>query len=524
MFLQGLLGLLSLLVFGAHAEHVSYPLPELYERSEVFQLTVDGKQARTVQFAQYDYAHLSMKEGHATKFRLKALGGNDITSWSITPKKLGIDAEVDGDELVFSLTDAYYLIIKINTLKEFVLLVDPPETDAPKPFGRGIYNVLSYGADPTGTILTNGIQKALDAAAKHPGSTVYVPRGLYQVGNIVLRSKTSLYLAGGAVLRFTGNPDDYETMFTKSDLSPGTWWIRTEFDSTDIKIFGRGTLDANGAATRKNKFMSSTLVPAGTKNFLADGILTRDSSFWAVTPIQVDDAKLTNLKVLNRLDVTQDDGIDVCESNNVLVKRTIAISNDDSFSTKTWPYKTGTTVPYPYPPRSQSDVTFDDCLAWTFCFGYKVGQGVHQTQDGITFQNSVAYSAGVGIGIHHLFGNSTAKDITFDGIDIERQRGTPGRFASWLVIIIREGGRDVGPVKDVKVKDIWSHWVGGKPGFIEGYSEDVIVSDVTLSDIYFGDSKTPAKSLEEMNILNTNYSENIQVQNTLFQGSIRLSL
>lgn len=524
MFLQGFFALVSLFVLGAHGRVSSYQLPDIYKKSNTFELQVDGRQAHTVNYARYDYAHLSMHEGRPIEFRLKPLTGEDITSWSITPRKLDIDAKVDGGELVFSITQAHYLIIKINNLKEFVLLVDPPERNAPKPWGRRIFNVWSYDADPTGLTVTKGIQKAVDAASRHPGSTVYVPPGLYNIGNLVLRHKTSLYLAGGAVLRFTGNPDDYETMYTKSDLGPGTWWIRTEADSSDIKVFGRGILDANGYETRKNNFMSSALVPAGTKNFRADGILTRDSSFWAVTPIQSEDVTLTNLKILNRFDVTQDDGIDVCESKNVVVRRAIAIANDDSFSAKTWPYKTGTTVPYPYPPQTQSDVVFEDCLAWTLCFGYKVGQGVHQDQDRVTFQNSVAYSAGVGMGIHHLFGNSTARDIKFENIDIERLHGAPGGFASWLVIIIREGGRDVGPIDGVQVKNIRAREIGERQGYIEGYSADVKVHDVTLSDIFVHDSTTPATTLKEMKIYHTNYSEDITIKNSVFKASSKPDL
>ncbi len=293
-----------------------------------------------------------------------------------TPQRLPISATVSGKDLIFSIKQAHYLIIKINDEKEFVVMIDPTETDVPNPAGTGVYNVLNYNTDNTGAAITTGIQAAMDAAAQHPGSIVYVPAGLYLIGNLMLRNHTSLYLAGGSVLRFTGNPSDYTTLYTKSDLGPGTWWIQTEFDSTNIKVYGRGTIDGNGYNTRKNKFMADLLVPVGTTNFKCDGVLVRDSSFWAVVPIQVEDALLTNIKILDRHDVTQDDGIDVVESQRVTVRRAIAVANDDSFSAKTWPYQVGTTVPYPYTPRPQNDVLFEDCLAWTDCYGYKIGQGV----------------------------------------------------------------------------------------------------------------------------------------------------
>ncbi len=249
-----------------------------------------------------------MDEGHPTEFRIAVTDQPSITSYSITPRQLPISAVVDGNELVFSLKDAHYLIVKLNNEKEFVVMIDPTETDVPSASGSGIYNVLDYGADKTGGSVTKGIQSALDAAAQHPGSIVYVPQGLYLIGNLLLRNQTALYLAGGSVLRFTGNASDYTTLYTKSDLGPGTWWIQTEFNSTNIKVYGRGTIDGNGYNTRQNKFMADLLVPVGTTNFRCDGVLVRDSSFWAVTPIQVEDALLTNIKILDRHDVTQDDG------------------------------------------------------------------------------------------------------------------------------------------------------------------------------------------------------------------------
>lgn len=505
----------TLLVIATVGDYVGYPRPSIYEKSAHFSLRVNGTQMYTISYAGYDYVQVSMDEDYDTEFRIRTLSqGSTIDSYTISPQSLPIEATIDGDELVFSLKKAHYLIVKIDNLKEFVILADPTETDVPDPDGGGVHNVLRYNADNTGGTITSGIQDAIDAAAETPGSIVYVPPGLYSVGNLLIRNQTSLYLAGGSVLRFTGNPNDYTTLFTKSDLHPGTWWLRTEVDSSDIKVYGRGTIDGNGYNTRQNQFMADLLVPVGTKNFNSDGILVRDSSFWAVTPIQVEDATLTNLKILGRHDVTQNDGVDVVESRRVTVKRAIAIANDDSFSTKTWPYKTGTTVPYPYHPLPLSDVIFDDCLAWTHCYGYKVGQGVHQKQDNITFQNSVVYTAGVGLGIHHLFGTSTASNITFKNIDVEDLHGNSGGQATWLAVFVDQGGRGLGPIENVYVKNIQTREQGSREGLIQGYDSSNLVTEVTLEDIYMWPSSTPARTLEEMNLVNTTYSNGIEIINS----------
>ncbi|QKX62789.1 uncharacterized protein TRUGW13939_09954 [Talaromyces rugulosus] len=514
MIFQPFLAILALLISSIHASFVSYPRPSIYDKSAHFSLKVNGTYAYTVSYAGYDYVQVSMDEGYDTEFRIALTAGDSITSYSISPAKLPISAKTEGNELVFSLTKAHYLIVKINDEKEFVVLLDPSEVDVPASSGSTIYNVLDYDADNTGKSLTKGIQAAMDAAAEKPGSTVYVPAGLYTIGNLMLRNHTSLYIAGGAVLRFSGNPSDYTTLYNKADLYDGTWWIQTEINSTNIKLYGRGTIDGNGYNTRKAKFMADLVVPVGTTNFTYDGVLVRDSSFWAVTPIQVTDALLTNLKILDRQDVTQDDGIDVIESTRVTVRRSIAIANDDSYSAKTWQYNVHTTVPYPYAPRELRDVLFEDCLAWTLCFSYKIGEGVWDVQDNVTFRDSVTYKAGVGIGIHHKFGSEIASNITFENIDIERLSGSPAGKATWMAIYVDDAGQGVGPLKDLTIKNIRARQQGKGDAYLAGYNESSIVSDVTISDVYIHDSKVPATTFEEMKLFHVSHSEGIEIVNS----------
>lgn len=499
----------------ALGEWVDYDRPSIYEKSAHYSLKVNGTYAKTVSYAGYDYVHLSMDEGPRTEFRIAATSGTKITSPPvISPKQLPIEYEIKDNELIFSLKKAHYLIVKINDMKEFVIMIDPMEVDVPKSKGTGIFNVLDYGADNSGKGITNGIQKAMDAAAKRPGSIVYVPAGLYLIGNLKLLDRTALYLAGGSVLRFTAKKEDYNILFRKSDLGDGTWWIQTEFNSTGIKVYGRGTIDGNGynSVHANPSIIADALVPVGTTNFKADGILVRDSSFWAVTPIQVKDVTITNIKILDRLDVVQNDGIDVVESTNVRIKRAIAIGNDDSFSTKTWPDDVGTTVPYPYPPQPLHDVVFDDCLAWTRCYGFKVGQGVFGDQDGVTFKNGVVYHAGVGLGIDHKFGTGTAKNINFENMDLERLSGEPGGTGTWLAVFVESVGNGTGPIKDTIVRNVRARSLGKYHGKLAGFDASSYVDGVTFSDIYILANKTAATTLEQMDIKWTQFSKNINIE------------
>ena len=130
---------LSLWFWLASGAVVSYPRPAIYNKSAKYSLKVNGTYMYTVSYAGYDYVQLTMDQGHATEFRIAAVQETSITSYNISPKQLPIHTTTDGNELVFSLVDAHYLIVTINDAKEFVILIDPPEVNAPSSSGSGIF-------------------------------------------------------------------------------------------------------------------------------------------------------------------------------------------------------------------------------------------------------------------------------------------------------------------------------------------------------------------------------------------------
>ncbi|KXN84607.1 hypothetical protein AN958_12288 [Leucoagaricus sp. SymC.cos] len=124
-----------------------------------------------------------------------------------------------------------------------------PRPTFPPASGAGIFSVLTqHGADASGnSVTTAAFTDAINAGgARGQGSVIYVPAGTYPIGNLILPSSTSLYLATGSVLRFTGHSTDYRTDWYKpSQNRNGTKWIRTAFDPHSIKIYGRGFIDVS---------------------------------------------------------------------------------------------------------------------------------------------------------------------------------------------------------------------------------------------------------------------------------------
>ena len=74
-----------------------------------------------------------------------------------------------------------------------------------------IYDILGYGARADGSLCTENIQAAIDAAFLAGGGEVTVPEGRFLTGGLRLRSGVTLHLLKNAVLLGSTDPEDYCT-------------------------------------------------------------------------------------------------------------------------------------------------------------------------------------------------------------------------------------------------------------------------------------------------------------------------
>jgi len=76
--------------------------------------------------------------------------------------------------------------------------------------GAQTFDVRQFGATGNGTNLdTRAIQKALDACGRVGGGTVWFRPGIYLSRPLTLRTRTTLRLDGGAILKATDEPKDF---------------------------------------------------------------------------------------------------------------------------------------------------------------------------------------------------------------------------------------------------------------------------------------------------------------------------
>ena len=509
-----------LLPFSAHplstpAKVFIYPLPPIYAPSSVFVLEAGGENVPVVSYnPKYDYAHFSMSEG-AVQVSVTLLDGQEVASANISPQKLHINGAIKGRTLSFTLNRDEYLIVKINQLKELIIAADPEEKGKPASKGKNIFNITTYKADAAGrTLSTPAFQKAIDEASAAGKGIVYVPAGVYLLGNLQLKSNMSLYLEGGAVLRFTGNAKDYKVNARKASQKRDlTWWIYTDSGAHNIKIYGRGTLDGNGKyATDTGHIGNNILALFYTRHFILDGLIIRESGTWALIPTRSKDIIFRNFKLFNRFDMGENDGIDVMESENVLVQHAIGIALDDPFSTKTWEQNTDLCRNWPGHPLPQHNIVFEDLLSWTYCYAYKIGQGVMQPQTDIVFKDCVVYDAAVGIGIHHKWGTSYVKHVVFDNIDIERLSYKNDDNRVWATFFMQNGDKKgSGPITDILIRNINIYDLGKSPGKIKGAGGTALVNGVIFRNVHIPGQIGPATTLEQMHMTDTIYCRNIKI-------------
>ncbi|KIM47152.1 glycoside hydrolase family 28 protein [Hebeloma cylindrosporum] len=487
------------------------PAP-IYPRSGYWTMTVDGEPVAVTAFDGYSYAHFSFGGGPA-RIRLVANQHGDIQTIVSSPVKYKYQETYtkSGNALGFTMENPHYMIIRLpGGYRPIVICADPLETNAPASSGSGIFNVVTqFGADKSGNSLsTDAFVNALRAAKANGGGIVYVPAGVYPIGNLIIPSKISLYLAAGSVLKFTGNRADYRTDWHKTSQDrDGTEWIRTAYNTEDIKIYGRGTIDANGEyASKEGKFIAHSVVPIATTRFTFDGPIIRHSASWTLMVTRSNNIMIDHAKILNSLSLGENDAVDIVDSQHVIVKNSIGIAWDDSFSTKAQPQGVGITINYPGENQPAYNVTFLDNLAWTGCYGFKVGQGVYKTQSNIRFERGTIYSASIAMGIDHAAGNAPVTDISFTGMEIEEVTGLHLGKQTWLAMSISNGGTKVGagPINDIHIWDIAVRDIGSTNAPLVGLdSGSGRIEGVTFRNIWLKSLDRPARNLDEIKVTTT---------------------
>ncbi len=284
--LLGLLGLM--LAQTTQAGVVTYSAPAGEELSVDYEVWADGKKvdvyrARVLDppFAgkQWDYggpysfANFDMS-GQVT---VRIASKRSLRNTVLRPAAEGVNLQIQNDH-------------------ELLLTLDRPHKFSVEPDGKK--GPLLLFANP----LEN-----TTSPAEAPGVIYFAP-GSHRAGRIAVTNGQTLYLAGGAVV--------------KGGVA---------VEGSNVRICGRGILDGSDYEWRKGPY-NVTLGIHGT-NVLVEGITIRGSSHWTIVPRGSRNVIVRNVKICGGR-VQNDDGINPCNSQDVLISDCFIRSDDDCVALK----------------------------------------------------------------------------------------------------------------------------------------------------------------------------------------------
>ena len=301
---------LFLLAEAARAAVVTYPALPGEALSNEYQVVAEGKRvevysARVLDppFAgkewdfggPYAFANFDM-EGRVT---VKVTAKRSLTRVVIRPQFPDVQLRVEDDHTVWiTFGSPRKISVEPDGRKgPLLLFANPLEKDPPK---AGAPDVIYFGP------------------------------GIHQAGRVNVESRQTVYLAGGAVVK-------------------GAIVAR----GSDIRILGRGILDASDYEWRKGP-AGSTVSICGT-NVEVSGITIRGSSHWTIVPRASRNVTVRNVKLCGAR-VQNDNGIDLCNSQEVLITDCFIRSDNDCVALKG--------LDLNLPNNNVENVVVENCTLW----------------------------------------------------------------------------------------------------------------------------------------------------------------
>ncbi len=237
---------------------------------------------------------------------------------------------------------------------------------AESPGTRGWLSVREFGAVGDGkTKDTAAIQKAIDAANKAGGGTVYFPRGRYLSGTVYLKSRVRLHIDSAATLLGSTDLADHPVnrcafrSYTDRYVCRALLWAE---GVRDIAITGLGVIDGQGAAYKGLPWLKRPYVIRfiSCKNVLVEGVTLRNSPMWMQHYLDCDFVTVRGISVYNHCNANND-MIDIDCCRDVIITDCFADTDDDALTFKSTA------------DRPTENVTVSNCLLSSHCNAIKCG-------------------------------------------------------------------------------------------------------------------------------------------------------
>lgn len=355
----------------------NYPAPAGEPASADYSVAVEGQpvfvysaqvlNAGPASFAYFDFSG---------SVRVEIKPAAAVKSVVVRPLACGIVPAVKDGVISFSLSVPSNLSIEVNGAdKPLLLFANPPEVNPPK---KDDPNVLYFGP---------GIHEVSTMPAFGSGKTIYI------AGGAVVRAKLGATEKPIVEHGWAGNPV-YENLWT--------------FKKADkVSIRGRGILDCSALPWQSK----SPVVLAGCTNVLAEGIIIKDAPSWCIPQFNCKQVHLDSLKMIAHRQ--NSDGINIVNSQDVLVERCFLRTNDDNICVKTF-------VGQP----AAKNIRVKDCVIWNDRnFGIGITYETRSDISDVLFSNcDMIHDWGVASLVVYVADSGTVSDVRFEKIRLEDTR------------------------------------------------------------------------------------------------------
>ncbi len=367
-----------------------------------------------------------------------------------------------------------------------------------------LYNVRDYGAVADG-ITDDGaaIQKAIDDCAEKGGGRVLLERGNYYSHSVALKENVELHLGKGAVLKASSDIDSYirpcdtindpKTALVGNPVTgkPSFAFIYG-YGAHGAVISGEGTIDANCYAFVERKsqyYVTGNFYPRPTVIYIENSnhitvkdVTIKDAPFWTLHPAGCDDVLISNIRILNPIDVANSDGIDPDHCSNVRILGCHIVCADDCICLKA---SKGNSE---YGPTE--NVIISGCTLTSTSAAIKIGtEGVGDFRNVIVSDCTISKSnRGISIQIRD---GGNVENVSFSNIIIETRRFCPDWWGSAEPIAITAFRRDentvCGHIKNIRFNNITCK---GENGVLVHGTKDNPVEDVHFENVQVTLDKT----------------------------------
>ncbi|MCC7503958.1 MAG: glycoside hydrolase family 28 protein [Saprospiraceae bacterium] len=324
-----------------------------------------------------------------------------------------------------------------------------------------IYKITDFGAIGDGqTLNTTAIQAAIDRAHADGRGVVLIPAGVFLSGSLWLKSGVELRLETGATL--LGSP-------RRADYAKITWHaLLLAKEQDNIALSGQGVIDGNGAALAADVVQ---LVKSGAlidpywahnrphererpqliefmrcRKVRVEGLTLRNSACWVQSYDRCDGLLIRRIRV-ESMAYWNNDGIDLIDSRNVLVRDCFINSADDGICLKS-----------SWPPAFCDNIRIERCTIRSSASALKIGTASKSGFRNVRVRDLYVYDT---------YRSAIALEIVDGGfienVDIARVRAVNTGNALFIRLGHRNQKGKPGAIRGIRIRDLDVQVPAGRP-------------------------------------------------------------